>query len=216
MMGCTDTSIYTTPDTVPYLKKSVILLSAKPISFSASNSQLIDIITKKVERRLETFQSFSKFIPISQSQLFFQKNPQLHAETRQYVSTFTLTGVPDKDISSRLGEALEAEQIFIVQLEQYPCSDCESGTSYLLKFYLVEAHTGTLLWRGRISQDLDNDDIEANAFAALVNEAADAILDEFTKRFRIRWHRLRYENLKKNPDSVVYSINSQTDPSNLQ
>ncbi len=218
IMGCTDASIYTTPDTVPHLKKNVVLLVAKPTSLSAINSKLINHITKKVEAHLQEFPSFSQFIPISQSQQFFQRNPQLHAETNQYVATFALTGVSDKDVSSRLGNALNAEQIFILQLDKYPCSECDSGRAYLLKFYLLDAQTGALLWRGRINENLDEEDIEEAAFANLVDEAVDTILEEFIRRFTIRWHRLRYENLKKNSNSSqeIVSINSQTVPHNLQ
>lgn len=195
MSGCLEATLYTVSDNTPYVYKRVALVVAK--SSASIDPSLLKATTKKVEQRLEAFPEFSQFLSIAESDRRYGENTELKYQSVQYTRTFALTGISDKNISSQIGNALQADQLFIIQADRIICTECDAGQQLMLKFYLIETQTSRLLWRGRIHQKLDMEEIEEDAFATLVMDATDVLLNEFEATFKVRWHRQRYENLKK-------------------
>jgi len=195
LFGCTDSIVHSVPDMSPFVQKNVALLVTKPSV--ALEPQLVNAITQKVEQRLTQFSSFSSVLRTSQMDTFFKEHLDLKYQTLQYVTSFALTGVSDKDHSSRLAKDLSVEQFLILDFNHYPCSTCNSGKQLVVKFHLLGAATGELIWRARVLTELDEDDVEQKRFAEIVTESTETILEDFIDTFKIPWHFRRYENLKK-------------------
>ncbi|MBF0276663.1 MAG: hypothetical protein HQM13_02670 [SAR324 cluster bacterium] len=195
LFSCTDDIVFLVPNTSPFVNKNAALLVSKPTA--SIKPQLVRAITEKVEKRLAKFPSFSKLLLSSEVDSFLNQRIELKYKTVQYVATFVLTGVSDKDISTQLGKELGADQLLILDFSQYPCSNCESGVQLAVKLHLLEAASGDLLWRGRVHTELDQEEVEKEEFERIVIESTEMILDDFVRTFRIPWHYLRYEHLKK-------------------
>lgn len=194
LIGCSDFSKYSVPDLLPYYKKDIALIVARPTT--AVDFTLIQEITKKLEKDLPTFSNFSKVVTTTQIKSMFKNSAQLPIILSQYTQTFALSGVSDKNFSVKLGEILDVEQLLIIQFNQYPCEECDGKKNLIAKFNLLEAQTGMLLWRGRYKRELELEEIEKQAFDAIVIETSDLILNELKESFIVPWHRIRYENLK--------------------
>ncbi len=195
LFGCTDSIVYSVPDVSPFVQKNVALLVTKPSV--AIEPQLVNALTQKVEQRLTKFSSFSKMLRTSQMESFFKEHLDLKYQTLQYVTSFALTGVSDKDLSSRLAKGLSVDQFLILDFNQYPCSTCNSGKQLLVKLHLIGSTTAELIWRARILTELDEADVEKKRFAEIATESTESILEDFIETFKIPWHFRRYENLKK-------------------
>ena len=195
LSSCSDYRGYVVPDTSPHLRKNVALIAAK--SSNSVEAPLLEAVTERVEQRLNDFSEFSRFYFAAQTQSFLRQYPQLQLRMVQLESTFALSGISDKNISSHLGETLEVEQLFIIQMDEIPCSECSAGAQFLIKFYLVDAFTGSLLWRGRVHKELDAEDMEKSAYKTMVIESTDLMLDEFEDDFNVAKQNWVSKNLKK-------------------
>ena len=195
LSACSDFGGYVKPDLGPHLYENVAMIVVK--SQNSIEKALLEEVTQRVEQRLKNFSEFSGFYSTSQTQAFFQQNPQLQIQMTQHESTFALTGISDKNITSQLGKALQVEQLFMIQVDELPCSECDAGKQLLIKFYLVDAFTGSLLWRGRIHKNLDTEDIESSVFRRMVMQSADLMLSEFTSSFNASEQSWLTNNLRK-------------------
>lgn len=197
LAGCrtANMNVYIVSDNTPYLEKAVAFAVAH--SSTSLERSLLDAAQRRVEQRLETFSEFAQFLSIEETNQRYGDNAQLKYQSVQYTLTVALTGISDKNISSKMGEALQVEQLFLLQAERIACVECGAGEKLVVRFYLIEAQTSELLWRGRFDQSLDEDEVEPEALADLLLETVDLLLDELTLTFKKRWHRQRYENLKK-------------------
>ncbi len=197
LIGCTGVSVNAIDDPSPEMNKRVVFFVAKSIEFFPPG--VTRSVAAETERRLapENFSSFAFFLNRQASDSQFQESLLLKRQRDTYVGTFVLTGVSDKDLSSRIGKAMEVDQFFILHLDQFPCTECSGGKVLWVKYDLVDAKSGERLWSGRLNIELDDDEIEPEVFAELTQENAEAVLDAFTSQFVVPWHRLRYQNLQK-------------------
>ena len=197
LAGCrtVNMNVYIVSENRPYLDQAVALAVAQ--SSTSVAEPLLHAAQKRVEERLEKFSEFSQFLSIAEGARRYGDNAELKYQSVQYTLTVALTGISDKNISSQMGKVLQVDQLFLIQAERIACVECGAGEKLIVKFYLIEAQTSQLLWRGRFDQPLDEEDLEQTAFNNLLMETVDLLLDEFTTTFKKRWHRQRYENLKK-------------------
>ena len=123
-------------------------------------------------------------------------------------TTQTTANIPAKRVKSesgktnllsiRIGKQLQADQFFVIQFEDYPCTDgCDTQHQLLMRLNLMDASTGEIVWRGRIHHKLEPEELEPEPYTILALELTDELWEAFSQDFIITWHRHRYENLKK-------------------
>jgi len=98
-----------------------------------------------------------------------------------------------------MGKFLKVDQFFLLQLDQWPCPDCEVQWGLRLKGRLVDASSGDILWTGIIERVMYEEEAERAEELAL--EMAQELTQSFFFRFRPKWHYERYQGLKRLRDA---------------
>lgn len=196
LIGCSELTIYSVPDTLPHSQKAVALLVTAPTTQIAP--EITHNITSQIEQRLNQFSGIKRLVQVAQIEEQLASDQDLLAKLTQFTASYSQSGVVFKDISHRISESFNVDQLFIIQINKYPCADCESGDSLLMKFHLVNANTGEVLWRGRLNHELADEEADNGAINELALRTTNELLDEFADYFTIPWHRMREEHLKSN------------------
>ena len=195
LSACSEFQGYIDPNPGPHLYKNVAMIVSK--STNSVETALLEEVTQRVEQRLINFSNFSGFYSKSQTLSLIQQDLHLQMQMNEFESTFALTGISDKNITAQFGKALQVEQLFVIQVDELPCSGCDAGKQLLIKFNLVDVFTGTLLWRGRILKELVAEDMESSVFRTVVMQSVDLMLDEFTNNFKASDQSWVTKNFKK-------------------
>ena len=191
--ACTSSTDFILPDLTPVIEKDVAILAPKTI-FSVRNEALDDA-KERVEKRLETFPSFNRFVSVKKTKEILGNDNDLLFKREEYASTFAMMSVADKNIGIALGKRLNVEQYFVIQADDFPCDQCDTGRLLALKFKLINAETSELIWRAQASEKLDEDELEPETYKKLVLEMVENVMDDFTTEFIIPWHQVRYNKL---------------------
>ena len=161
-------------------------------------SELWTTVVKKVETHLLQSSSFSKILTEADLAPIWNQNPILKQEQHRYITTLGLAGISDRDLSIKLGKKLNVDQFFLLQLEDYPCTEkCDSPQQFFLRFTIVDTQTSETIWRGRIHYEPDVEELQAEAYTALVLSLTDELIEALAQGFAIPWHQWRYEHLKQ-------------------
>ena len=195
LSACSEFQGYVNPNLGPHLYKNVAMIVSK--STNSIESALLEEVTQRVEQRLDNFSYFSEFYSKSQTQSYLQQHLPLQLQMNQFETTFALTGISDKNITSQFGKALHVEQLLMIQVDELPCSECDAGKQLLIKFNLVDVFTGTLLWRGRVLKELVAENRESSVFRTMVMQSVELMLDEFTSSFKASDQSWVTNNFKK-------------------
>ena len=116
---------------------------------------------------------------------------------QRFTTTLALTGIADRDLALPLKEDLDANLLFLMQLEDYPCSkDCPGNRQFLMSLKLLDFHSGEKLYQARLNYQLNKDEEKTQTLSELVTNWNGRLLNRWAADFKTPWHRWRYENLK--------------------
>ena len=128
-------------------------------------------------------------------------NPKLRSAYDAYISTLTLSGISDKEIALSLEDEFESRHFFLLDLVSFPCTkECPSDEQWVIRLKLIEASTGEIIYRARLSHQLDKEEQNTKSYQHLAGKMISDIISEFQAGFIIPWHRWRYEHLKKDSE----------------
>ncbi len=113
----------------------------------------------------------------------------------RFGNTLSLTGVPDPELSHILAREVDVDLLAQAQVVFLPCSTCELGDQMWLVGQVVEADTGTLLFRAHLRQTVF--DADAEGLQEVADDLTESYLTDLRLAFRLRHHRARFENLKR-------------------
>lgn len=123
---------------------------------------------------------------------FFKKNRSLQQKKDLYLDSLAQVSVSNRDISFRLGKALNVDNLIAFQIDYWPCAECRSPLRIRLKMRLVDLTSGMIIWTG--INELEFETAEEASYAELLTLSSE-ILDQFEMRFRRKWHRKRFQHL---------------------
>jgi len=139
------------------------------------------------------------------NQAFFAKDApaarvpesNLVVRLQRFTTTLALTGIADRDLALPLREDLDANLLFLLQLEDYSCSkDCPGKRQFLMRLKLLDFQSGETLYQARLNYQLNEDEEETQALSELITNWNGRLLNRWAADFKTPWHRWRYENLK--------------------
>ena len=128
-----------------------------------------------------------------------QVNNQLikHAQIKQlsniYLETLTNISVSDKDISRPMAEYLNVDNFVVLQIDNWPCSECLLYDRIRIKIKIVNAQSSAILWTG--IDEIYTLDYQSEHFPEMANILLTDLFQNFYNRFKIKWHKKRYYQL---------------------
>lgn len=127
------------------------------------------------------------------------RDARLRADYRALSEVLSLMGISERELSSRIGTGADVELMAMAQLFYEPCELCTTGGLIGVTTSVVEASSGTLLLRLHFSQRGDPDG--PDEVRAIVDELTEQMLVGLTSAFEPKWHKLRFSNLRKQPQA---------------
>jgi hypothetical protein len=158
-----------------------------------------DVEERLGQRFRETIAARAFFEQITESHVqeaLWQRDRDLNEMKSLFLEALTLVSVSNHDFSFRLGNALGVENLLVMQIDSWPTSDGSSGPWLRMKLRLVQADLGLIIWTGSA-------EIESPVFVGseelypIAQHLSDHLLELFFDRFKKKWHRKRYDQLKK-------------------
>lgn len=198
LVGCKSIEIKDKPDLLPYLLKPVAFLTIKsPKNLETVWPDLMD----SMEQRLRKMPVLGKITGIKERNIKLDENPKLRSSYRTYLSTLTLTGISDKELAWKLEDEFDSPHFLLLDFVSFPCTkDCPSDEQWIVRLKMIEAHSGEIIYRGRLSHKLDEDEKSAESYQALAGKLISDVTEEFAAGFTVPWHRWRYEHLKRDSE----------------
>lgn len=177
--------------------ETIILLGDSAAIFFTSLAddfpkQLSYDLADHLNQRLEQMVMFHSIQKTDTLDLFFKKNRSLNQLKNTYLESLARVSVSNKDISNRLGKRLNVKNFVALQVDRWPCPECQAPFQIKIKLRLIDAAAGYIIWTGINEISLDNSaEITLQQATVLLDE----LLDTFQYRFKRKWHRLRFQNL---------------------
>ena len=198
LTACKTIDIKDKADLLPYINKPVAFISVNP---PKNLEKVWPEMMELIEQRLSELPALGKVIGIKERKLKFLKNTKLRSQFRTYLSTLSLTGISDKEIAWKLEKELLSPYFLLLDLASFPCTNnCSANEQWVIRLKLIEAHTGDLIFLVRIQHELAESEKAAKSYNALALRLTTELVDEFSSRFIVPWHRWRYEHLR--PESA--------------
>lgn len=122
-------------------------------------------------------------------------NRELLVKSENYLQSLGFVGISDQDTSRPMARHLGVESFFVLQLDRWPCPDCDYKNLMRLKLRYVDAHNGRVIWTAIHEKTLFEHEL-AQA-PAIAKQMTREITESFNLKFKRKWHKLRYANLKK-------------------
>ena len=204
VVSCKSIDVKDKPDLLPYMLKPVTFLPTK----SPKNLEYVwpDLI-HKIEQSLSNMSNLGKITYIKEINNKLDANPKLRSAYKTYISTLTITGISDKEIALRLGEEFKSQYFLLLEFVSFPCTkECPSNEQWVIRLKMIEVNTGEIIYRVRISHQLDEDEQNSKKYQDLAENMISEVMAEFQAGFIVPWHRWRYEHMKK-----VSEINSRSE-----
>lgn len=118
---------------------------------------------------------------------------ELWQQYRILSDTFSIVGVGDQEISTRLNAELGGELLIMTQIFFEPCDQCPDGSLFGVIGAIIEAETGILLYRLHLSQRGPIDPVAE--IPQLAEDYATELLDAINAAIRPKWHKLRFRQI---------------------
>ena len=134
------------------------------------------------------------------------KNPKLRSKLRIYISTLSLTGISDKEISFEIKEELDVQYFLFLDFLSFPCTKgCSSDKQWLIRLKLIDPKRGDVIFWVRKKFELSEEKINSESYKELAIKLSTEVVNEFSKGFIIPWQTLRYNNLNQNSNQIFNS-----------
>ena len=195
LCGCKSIYVKDKPDLLPYMQKSVIFLSSNsPRNLESVWPELMD----KMEEKLKKMPVLGRITGTKELNKKLDLNPKLRAAYKKYMTNLTLTGISDKEIALRLVDEFENPHFLLLDFLSFPCTkECPSDEQWVIRLKLIEANTGDVIYRARLSHQLDEEEQDTKSYHALAEKLVLDVMAEFKTGFIVPWHRWRYEHMEK-------------------
>ena len=110
--------------------------------------------------------------------------------------SLSIVGLTDREITVRLRESQNVDLVAMVQVLQLPCEFCEQDSRLGIIAMLLDTATGELRWRAHLSEDIELDPSPGD-LAEIADELSDELIGMLENLLEPKWHRLRFENMRK-------------------
>ena len=195
-LGCSKVTSYIVDDPQSYVDQSVAILSAN--SQSEIAPQLWEELQNKMVAFFEKSPSFAKTQSLPTLKSSLQNQPQLRLQLNRYINTLSLVGISDKNLVRQFQPLLEVNQIFLMQMEEFPCTlECSSAMQVVLHLQLWDLIENKVIWRGWNQLKLDEDQLSPAEYRETMLTATDELLERFTEEYQVYWQIKRYQQLRK-------------------
>jgi len=121
------------------------------------------------------------------------KQAQIKQLSEIYLDTLTNISVSDKDISRPMAEYLNVDNLVVLQIDNWPCSECLLDDRIRIKIKIVNAHSSAILWTG--IDEIYTLNYQSDHFPEMANILLTDLFQNFYNRFKIKWHKKRYHQL---------------------
>ena len=165
------------------------LTTAKQVPEQASEK-----ITAQLKNGLQSTQLFKQFFGPENAEQKLLEDRALKIQAEIYFDSLGAVAVSDRDIANPLGNYLQVGSFLVGQVSLWPCANCDNQSMLRLKLRLIDIESGDILWTCSVERELFG--FEMAQIEPIALEMADQLVILFDNRFRTKWHRSRYENLK--------------------
>lgn len=189
--GCAEEFIYRPVNFEAAYNRPALFLPpfhVKPIS-----KEVHEKIVSRVEEELARSPYWGKIVTRKEFQELAGQRASLRRDYLLAAETLTDLGVAERGLSARLGKATGTELLVSAQVAFIPCRGCENLHRLYVIGYVVEAETGTLIWRAHLVTDL-LDDSPAN-IAEEAEALGNSLIVAMSRFPKPTWHRLRFGRL---------------------
>ena len=190
-------------DLSDHVYKSIAIISTPP------PNDLKDTwpnIIKGIEKKLEDMPFLGRVIRSKDQEKKIIKNPKLRSKLRIYISTLSLTGISDKEISFEIKEELDVQYFLFLDFLSFPCTKgCSSDKQWLIRLKLIDPKRGDVIFWVRKKFELSEEKINSESYKELAIKLSTEVVNEFSKGFIIPWQTLRYNNLNQNSNQIFNS-----------
>ena len=195
LVGCKSIEIKDKPDLLPYMLKPVAFLTIK----SPKNLEPVwPNLMETMEQRLRKMPVLGRITGIKERQMKLADSPKLRSSYKTYLSTLTLTGISDKELAWQIVDKFDTPHFILLDFVSFPCTkDCPSDEQWIIRLKMIEARSGEIIYQGRLSHKLDEDEKSLETYKALAGKLISDVTEEFAAGFTVPWHRWRYDHLKR-------------------
>lgn len=152
----------------------------------------VEDLSEHLNNRLTQMPFYSLVRTTSDLDVFFAGNKSLNQMRRIYIDSLARVSVSNKDISNRLGKALDVDNLIFFQVDRWPCPDCKPPLRIRLKLRVIDLASGMIIWNG--INELRFETSEEASYDQLII-LAEELLSQMEGRFERKWHRKRFRNL---------------------
>ena len=151
-------------------------------------------ISNIILKHLQNTQFFEQILGEDEADKTLKKNLELYSSKNVYLDSLATVSVSDKDISNPVGRALNIDQFIVFQMDLWPCDSCIAKNIMRMKLRLVDSGTGAIIWTG--IHELTIVEATLSDLNILATELSSNLVDAFYHRFKRKWHKRRFLNLK--------------------
>lgn len=184
----------TYPELIDLLGESAVLFSI--VNDESTPQDIAGNLHQRLGNSLAQKQLFSEWLDDIELNDRLSQNSRLAQAKDIYLDSLTVVSVSDKDISNPLGRYLGVTNLFVFQIDKWPCVDCAPPRGLRMKLRVVDAASSYIVWTG-IAEKKEFKPREASQVDTIILSLAEDLIDRFFHRFKKKWHRKRFDHLKK-------------------
>jgi hypothetical protein len=155
--------------------------------------EVINSFSQMSTNRLKETNLFESIVPPKRVIELLNKHGKIKQLSSIYMDTLTNISISDKDISKPMAEYLNVNSFFVLQVDNWPCSECLLQDRIRIKIKIVNAEFSEILWTG--IDEIFTSDNPSEQFPEIAKILLTDLFDNFYNRFKIKWHKKRYHQL---------------------
>lgn len=191
LAGCAEEFIYRPVNFEAAYNRPALFLP--PLHLKPISKEVHEKIVSGVEEALARSPYWGRIVTRKDFKELAREGATLRRDYELAAVTLTDLGVTERSLAARLGRATGTELLVSAQVAFIPCRACKNLHRLYVIGYVVEAETGTLLWRAHFVIDL-LDDSPAN-IAEEAEALGDSLISAMSRFPQPTWHRLRFRHL---------------------
>ena len=191
--GCAEEFIYRPVNFEAAYDRPALFLP--PLHLKPISKEVHEKIVSGVEEALARSPYWGRIVTRKDFKELAREGATLRRDYELAAVTLTDLGVTERSLAARLGKATGTELLVSAQVAFIPCRACKDLHRLYVIGYVVEAETGTLLWRAHFVIDL-LDDSPAN-IAEEAEALGDSLISAMSRFPQPTWHRLRFRHLAR-------------------
>lgn len=135
------------PGAESFHPSSIAVLPPIEGSFEGSREPAYEVMTKA----LRNSGRYAVSLEREQVTAVLANSNEFREAVTRYVSTFETSGISDKELAGKLGQALKVEALLFVKVNgwEYMKSEGDKIARVALELRLIDAQKGTMVWKAR-------------------------------------------------------------------